>query len=105
MSEKIITANNLGDGLVVFLTAGGGWSTALADARVVGPADLAEATAYAKSQHDARIVVEPYEIDVTVADGVATPVRLRERIRAVGPTVAYGEAEIAERAAAHTEAS
>ncbi|HWJ75846.1 MAG TPA: DUF2849 domain-containing protein [Kaistia sp.] len=99
MSDSIITANDLGNGLVVFLTADGGWSQRLADARVVGPDALAEAVAYGKAQHDARIVVEPYDIEVTVENGIPVPVRLRERIRAAGPTVAYGEAEIAERAA------
>ncbi len=101
MTDSIITANDLGDGLVVFLTADGGWSRRLADARVVGPEALAEAIAYGKAQHDARIVVEPYEIEVTLEAGVPVPVRLRERIRAAGPTVAYGEAELAERAAAN----
>ncbi|SHE97408.1 Protein of unknown function [Kaistia soli DSM 19436] len=99
MSDSIITANDLGNGLVVFLTADGGWSQRLADARVVGPDALPEAVAYGKAQHDARIVVEPYDIEVTLENGVPVPVRLRERIRAAGPTVAYGEAEIAERAA------
>ncbi|MBZ9936094.1 DUF2849 domain-containing protein [Mesorhizobium sp. BR1-1-16] len=99
MSDSIITANDLGNGLVVFLKADGGWSQRLADARVVGPDALPEAVAYGKAQHDARIVVEPYDIEVTVENGVPVPVRLRERIRAAGPTVAYGEAEIAERAA------
>jgi hypothetical protein len=94
--QKAITANRLGDGLVVFLDAAGGWSLAIGDARLVsdGP-DLDEANAYAKAQHDARIVVEPYPIDIEIVDGKPVPVRLRERIRAEGPTIAYGEAEYA----------
>lgn len=98
MSDKVITANNLGDGLAVFLDATGGWSYDIADARVIGDADLADAMVYAKSQHDARVVVEPYEIDVRREGATIVPVRLRERIRADrGPTVAYGEAELSER--------
>src|SRR5665213_2390232 len=92
---KVITANDLRDGLVVFLDHDGGWTHDIALARVVedGP-DLEAATAYAKAQHDARIVVEPYPIDVTVTGGVAIPVRYREKIRAdKGPTIPYGEAE------------
>lgn len=94
--RKAITANRLGDGLVVFLDAAGGWSLSIADARLVedGP-DLDRANDYAKSQHDARIVIEPYPIDVEVIDGKPVPVRLRERIRAEGPTVVYGDAEYA----------
>jgi hypothetical protein len=92
---KVITANDLRDGLVVFLTGEGGWSHDIAQSRVIedGP-DLDAAVAYAKAQHDARIVVEPYPIDVTVTNGVPIPQRLREKIRADrGPTIPYGEAE------------
>ncbi|WP_051231164.1 DUF2849 domain-containing protein [Kaistia adipata] len=100
MTDKLITANHLADGLVVFLTAAGGWSYRLADARVIPDAELDVALAHAKAQHEAQIVVDPYEIEATVdADGVPVPVRLREKIRAAGgPTVAYGEAELAGRA-------
>ncbi|MCX5513355.1 DUF2849 domain-containing protein [Kaistia algarum] len=100
MSQKIITANDLRGGLVVFLTPSGGWSIELAHSRIIGTGELDEALAYAKAQSDAQIVVEPYEIDVELAEGIPVPLRLRERIRAAkGPTVAYGEAELAERAA------
>jgi hypothetical protein len=98
---KVITANDLRDGLVVFLDADGGWTHDIATARVIedGP-DLDSANAYAKAQHDARIVVEPYPIDVQVTDGMPIPVRLREKIRADrGPTIPYGNAEVAKLAA------
>ncbi len=94
---KVITANALGDGLVVFLDPEGGWTHDIAGARVLadGP-DLDAANAYAKAQHDARVVVEPYPIDVSVTDGIPVPVRLREKIRADrGPTIVYAEAEVA----------
>lgn len=104
MSDKVITANNLRDGLVVFLDAEGGWSYAIAGARVIPDAELADALVYAKGQHDARIVVEPYEIEVTREGDAIVPVRLREKIRAAsGPTVAYGEAELSERHAAQAD--
>ncbi len=94
---KVITANDLRDGLVVFLTSEGGWTHDVALSRVVEDgADLEAATAYAKAQHDARIVVEPYPIDVTVTNGVPIPQRFREKIRAdKGPTIVYGDAEVA----------
>ena len=101
---KVITANDLGDGLVVFLDQDGGWSHLIAEARVLedGP-DLDAALAYAKAQHDARIIVEPYPIDVTVASGVPVPARLREKIRADrGPTTVYGEEEVAKLAEARS---
>ncbi|MCP4380928.1 MAG: DUF2849 domain-containing protein [Hyphomicrobiales bacterium] len=91
---KAITAHRLDNGLVVFLDAKGGWTLDVAEARVLDDEELDEALAYGEEQHDARIVLEPYAIDVIVTDGIPVPVRLREKIRAErGPTVAYGEAE------------
>ena len=94
--QKAITANRLDDGRVVFLDDLGGWAPTLVEALLLsdGP-ELDKATAYAKTQHDARIVVEPYPIDVEIIDGLPVPARIRERIRAQGPTVPYGEAEYA----------
>jgi len=99
--QKAITANRLSDGLVVFLTELGEWSLSIGEALLVtdGPT-LDEALAYGKAQHDARVVVEPYAIDMTLVDDKAVPVRFRERIRADGPTVVYGDAERAKLAAA-----
>jgi hypothetical protein len=106
--QKAITANLLSDGRVVFLDEAGGWVLNLDAARLVADGlELDAATAYAKAQHDARIVVEPYPIDVDIIDGKPVAVRLRERIRAEGPTVQYGEAEFASlnRQARHAEAA
>jgi hypothetical protein len=92
---KVITANRLDDGIVVFLDDAGGWPLEIAKARILedGP-DLDGALAYAKDQHDARVIVEPYPIDVEVKEGgLPVPVRLRELIRAQGPTVDYGDEE------------
>ncbi|MFO1184596.1 MAG: DUF2849 domain-containing protein [Bauldia sp.] len=91
--QKAVTANRLGDGRVVFLAADGGWVMTLAEARLVGDDELADAMRYAQAQHDARIVVEPYAIDVELVDGRPVASRLREHIRAVGPSVDFGEAE------------
>jgi hypothetical protein len=95
--SKAITANRLDNGLVVFLDAAGGWSVHIAEARLIEDAEMEEAMAYGKAQDDARVIVEPYAIDVEVTeDGVPVPVRLREKIRADrGPTIAYGKDEYA----------
>lgn len=92
---KVITANDLRNGLVVFLDGEGGWTVEIAMARVLEDGtDLDGGHAFAKAQADARIVVEPYPVDVVVTGGIPVPVRLRERIRAErGPTVTYGAAE------------
>lgn len=94
---KVVTANRLDDGLVVFLDPEGGWTLDIATARILDDDELDDALAYGKAQDEARIILDPYAVDVEVTDGVAVPVRLREKIRAErGPTIAYGEAERAE---------
>lgn len=90
---KIITANRLTDGVVVFLS-GKGWVTEIAKSAVLSASDAVEAGLAAASRAVAdREVVEAAAIDVTLdAQKYPVPVKLRERIRAFGPTVEYGEA-------------
>jgi hypothetical protein len=95
---KVITANDLRTGAVVFLRQEGDWTVDIAEARVVqdGP-ELDEAVAHGAAQERARVVVEAYPIEVELTEGVPLPVRLRERIRAErGPTIVYGETERAQ---------
>jgi hypothetical protein len=88
MTQEVFIANRLNDGLVVFLTAEGGWSEWIADAALVeAAAEKDRLTAIAAAAVDACRVVDPLPIEVTVTDGAVVPVRLRERIRAQGPTV------------------
>jgi hypothetical protein len=83
---QIVTGNNLGEGRVVFQTASG-WSLAIAQAEVLLTKESAEAAlARALADAAANIVVEPYLIDVKPEAGRLVPTRLRERIRAEGPT-------------------
>ncbi len=88
MTQQILTANRLGDGLVVFLTVTGTWSTGLAGADIAGDdAGVARLEAKGKADEAARLVVGTYLIEVAEIDGIVEPLRLRERIRAGGPTV------------------
>ena len=84
---KILTANRLTDGEAVWYTASGRWSESMADAEIASdkPAEdrLEEA---GKAGLAGNLVVDVNVIDVRLQDGVVTPVRLRERIRAAGPT-------------------
>lgn len=85
---QIVTANRLIDGEVVFRAADGTWVRAVDAAEVLAD-KAAAAAAEAAGQRDvtAAIVIDLAVIDVTVGDGRIVPVRLRERIRAFGPTV------------------
>ncbi|WP_181699556.1 DUF2849 domain-containing protein [Chthonobacter albigriseus] len=85
---QIVTANRLIDGEVVFRAADGSWVRDVNGAGVLQSKDeagVAEAAALADFAN--AIVVDVAVIDVTVAADKVVPVRLRERIRAFGPTV------------------
>ncbi len=84
---KVVTANRLLDGEVVWQGADGTWVELLSLARVLeGKDELADALALAEKSVAAREVVEVYAIDVAEDEGRVVPVRLREMIRAAGPT-------------------
>ena len=79
---KILTGNDLKTGDVVWWD-GQGWSRHVNDAVDVGD----QADAIAKREEAARHVNVPYPIDAQQdADGVR-PAHIKDRVRALGPTV------------------
>ena len=83
---KVLTANRLTDGEAVWF-ADGGWVESIGPADVVGDKDgEARLEAIGKAAYDNNEVVDVNLIDVDVVDGRVVPQRLRERIRAAGPT-------------------
>jgi len=91
---KAITANRMIDGLVVFLADDRSWTEDVDASQVFEDGEaLDKALAFSAEQAAERVVLDPYTIDVTVEDGKPVPSRLRELIRAKGPSVAYGEEE------------
>ncbi|MEL7527192.1 MAG: DUF2849 domain-containing protein [Pseudomonadota bacterium] len=84
---KVITANRLLNGDVVWLGETGSWVERVTLARTFeGKDQVAEGLSIGQQAEQNQEVVGVYEMDVTVEDGVLVPVRLRERIRAAGPT-------------------
>jgi hypothetical protein len=84
---KVITANRLLNGDVVWLAENGAWVERITLAKVYEGKDaVAEGLAEGAEAEKAQKVVAVYEMDVTIEDGVIVPVRLREKIRAAGPT-------------------
>jgi len=79
---KILTGNDLGSGDVVWWT-GSGWSRHVEDA--VDVADHGEAIA--SEEEGARRVNVPYVIDGTPTPEGPRPAHIKDRIRALGPTV------------------
>lgn len=84
---KVITANRLLNGDVVWLGENGNWVERVTLASTFeGKDQVAQGLAIGQDAEKAQKVVGVYEMDVTLEDGVIVPVRLRERIRAAGPT-------------------
>ncbi len=87
MADKIVTANRLDDGLVVYLN-GAGWSERIEDARIAGDDAAADGLlAEAEGPGQEIRVVGPYLIEIALEGAEPRPVSYREAIRAQGPTV------------------
>lgn len=86
---KVITANRLRDGVVVFLEAPDRWSEEIADARVAdGEAAVAELEKIAERSVSDQSVISVYAMDVALEKARPRPQSTRERIRAAhAPTV------------------
>ncbi|MGH6847016.1 MAG: DUF2849 domain-containing protein [Methylocella sp.] len=85
---KVICANRLADGIVVYAGRDGAWAERLSQSKIF--ADKAEAEAgLLAAQNDAKrnLVVEPILVDVTEDVSGLRAVTLREAIRALGPTI------------------
>ena len=84
---SVVTANRTWDGVVIYRTAAGGWSTDLSDAAIVRAADTARAL-LAESVADDVGAVGAYIAPVEIKDGGSIePGNLREQIRRQGVTI------------------
>jgi hypothetical protein len=94
---KVISANSLTDGKVVYFKSEGIWIKDLAEAKTFAlDADLKAGLALAKTDEKRDLIVEPFDVDVQVSqDGHLEAVSLRNAIRAKGPTVAFLPASVA----------
>ena len=92
---KVATANRLSDGAVVFLTRAAKWSEYIDNAVVaVEPQAAAALGEHGKAAEAANHVTGSYVIDVERRDGRVLPLHIRERIRALGPTVGDSAATV-----------
>jgi Protein of unknown function (DUF2849) len=84
---SVVTANRTWDGIVIYRTAGRGWSGNLSDAAIVRTSDEARAL-LAESVADDVGAIGAYIAPVEIGDGGAIkPGNLRERIRLKGLTI------------------
>jgi hypothetical protein len=85
---QLVTANRLRDGIVVFLTRSGEWSEIIDDAALaLEPQAAAALESRAKDSEKATIVTGPYLVDAERLNGRVRAAHIRERLRALGPTV------------------
>jgi hypothetical protein len=84
---KILTANRLTDGECLWW-GNGAWNETIEGADIaVDKAGEERLDAIGKAAFAANFVLDVAVIDVELVDGAIRPLRLRERIRAAGPTV------------------
>lgn len=84
---KILTANRLSDGEAVWYAEDGRWSEKIAGSALAADKEAeARLEAIGKAAYENNEVVDVNLIDVELTDDEIVPNRLRERIRAAGPT-------------------
>lgn len=84
---KLLTANRLSDGEAVWY-ADGQWVETIGEALIAHDKESAEALeAIGNKALADNLVVDVNLIDIEIIDGTIHPTRLRERIRAAGPTI------------------
>lgn len=94
MTHRVITANRLRDGAVIWLGPDAKWVERFDGAEACADDETVEARlALARELESAGRIIDAYAVEVVVEQmegvGRLVPVRLRERIRADGPTVAF----------------
>jgi hypothetical protein len=84
---KILTANRLIDGEAVWY-AHGTWNETIEGAEIATDKEgEARLEAIGEAAFAANLVLDVEVIDVDIVNGAIYPKRLRERIRAAGPTI------------------
>ena len=90
MAHFVITGNRLRDGAVVWRGAAGDWSRDIADASIhATEGQLAASLDAARLEEASGRIIGVYEVEIEPRDSRILPARLRERIRADGPTISF----------------
>ena len=84
---QVLTANRLQIGEVAYWAGAKGWVSDFADAQILDDADAEAALKAAADWVRKGEVLGVYLFDVRVQNGAIVPVKIREAIRAAGPTV------------------
>ena len=85
---QLVTANRLRDGIAVFMTRAGDWSEEIDHAVLaVEPEAAAALESRARDDEKKTIVTGSYLVDAERLNGRVRAAHIRERMRALGPTV------------------
>lgn len=93
--SKVITANALTSGDVVYLTGRGDWSPEIVEADFITDAAKA-ADRLSEVQRQTHLVIGPYLAEVTITANGPVPVTRREALRAAGPSIAFGPGSVSD---------
>ena len=84
-TPKVVTANDLLEGDVIYLTATDSWSRHLAEAEVIEDEAHAQLRLLA-AEGQPNIVIGPYLADVAIGTDGPEPTHFREEFRRTGPS-------------------
>lgn len=84
-TPKVVTANDLLDGDVIYLNAAGGWTRVMAEAAMAETEDEAERL-LAIAKKDANQLVGLYLADARRGVNGPEPIHFREAFRTTGPS-------------------
>jgi len=88
---QVITANRLREGVIVYMTKDGnvtGWTENIDYAYIAGEDEIDGLLETAKQYEQSSTVVGSYAVEIA---GTRVPLTARERIRAAGPSIRYGD--------------
>lgn len=89
-TAQVLTANRLTDGIAVWYDREGKWNEWIGRSTVANTREEADALeAIGKKAYANNEVLDVNLVEVEEIEGQIRPLRLRERIRAEGPTIEY----------------
>ena len=89
-TAQVLTANRLTDGIAVWYDRDGKWNEWIGRSVVASTKEEAESLeAIGKKAYANNEVLDVNLVEVEELEGQIRPLRLRERIRAEGPTIEY----------------
>jgi hypothetical protein len=88
--SRVLSANRLRDGIIVYLGPYGDWVTHINEAALLTSDEACEAgMAKARYAMAANLIVDPLMVEVKQADDGRLATTLRNAIRAAGPTINF----------------